>query len=154
MLGCCRYGSTFAVQPMLIRGSQSDWLDEQEWSFEAMSHSLKNVSLYDEDEENCREGQADRQTKECHSIKEHDPSLVGKAWASLAAVDLVGLGVSTYDALFDKQVCTMPACGRRLQLLSGRCSSCCCVFVCTNSPCTASCYHGSSYHAAMRLSGS
>ena len=94
------------MQPVLIRGSQSDWLDEKEWSLEAMRSDLRNVSLYDEDAANCQEGQADRQSRECHHIKERDPSLVGKEWASLAPVDLVALGASTYDELFEKQVCS------------------------------------------------
>lgn len=73
-----------------------------------MSRDLKGFSLYDDDEAKCGEGQADRQTSGCHSIKERDPSLVGKEWASLAPVNLEALGVSTYDGLFEKQVCSMP----------------------------------------------
>lgn len=99
-----RYGSTFAVQPVLIRDSQNDWLNEQDWRMEAMMRDLKGILLFDESEEECRDGQPDRQSKDCHSIKERDPSLVGKEWASLTAVNLDLLGVSTYDELFPKQV--------------------------------------------------
>ena len=50
-----------------------------------------------------------RETTKCHTIKEKDPSLVGKEWAALSPVNLTSLGAATYNQLFNRQVLPPPS---------------------------------------------
>lgn len=40
----------------------------------------------------------------CNFVKERRAELVGKEWAALSSANMTGMGVSTYDQLFDAQV--------------------------------------------------
>ena len=105
-LGTCRYGQEYAAQPLKIKDSQTDWWKAEEWTLEAMREDVGSISPY-RNLKKCQEGKKERETKNCHRAKEKDPEKLGRVWAAMTEVDLEVLGVTTYNELFDKQVCTV-----------------------------------------------
>lgn len=116
-LDAYRYSTPYAVQPVHIRDSQSDWLNPPEWSKEALQETLKGFPLKIDPSE-CETEDLTVIDGDCHFVKERHAELVGKEWAALSGVNIAGLAVSTYDELFDKLV-RQPA---STSCLTGKCS--------------------------------
>jgi hypothetical protein len=100
----CRYATEFGTQPVQMRQSQGDWYRPKDWSLDAIRRDIGKKSPYFEGISKCKLGSEHRDEKGCHSIKESDPELVGKKWASLVSTNLTYLGITTYNEFFDKQV--------------------------------------------------
>jgi hypothetical protein len=104
--GCrsaCRYSAPYTIQPVLIRGSQSDWMQPSEWSMPALKETLKTTSVF-LDTVDCMIEDLDIIDGKCHFVKSGRTELAGKEWAALQSVNITGLGVTTYSELFDAQV--------------------------------------------------
>lgn len=102
--GVCRYSTGYAIQPVLIRNSQADWLHPEEWTKEALQQQLKDESVFIDDAAECEDNELDMFEGHCTFVREGREELMGKEWAALTGVDMTGLGVSTYAELFDAQV--------------------------------------------------
>jgi hypothetical protein len=90
--------------PILISDSQTDWFKAEEYNFDRFRANMGNHIIRHSFEE-CAPGSPKRDSEDCHSVKEADPRLVGKEWASLKIVNLTALGVETIADLLEVQVC-------------------------------------------------
>lgn len=95
--------------PTVISRSQEDWYEPSHFTYDRLYELIgrKNVR---KDRDYCARGAVDVDTMHCHSIKEADPRLVGKEWASLRASNLTALGVETYADFMKVQVRRCASC--------------------------------------------
>jgi hypothetical protein len=99
----CRYGTAFGAVPTVIVSSQTDWYNPEDFTFERLRSIIGHKVVRDGDGEECSEEQK-REGVWCHSIKEVDPRLMGKEWASLRTSNLTAIGVETYNDFMQVQV--------------------------------------------------
>lgn len=90
---------------MLVSGSQTDWFAAEDYTYEQFKAMMWNHHVRNRLAE-CAPGSPVRDTDVCHSVKEADPRLIGKAWASLKHVNLTALNVETFGELLEVQVRT------------------------------------------------
>ena len=90
--------------PTVVTDSQRDWFNPGMFTYARIKSLIGSRSVYDERHEGCGPGSQDRDTMKCHSIKEFDPRLVGRDWASLRATNLTAIGVETYADFMLAQV--------------------------------------------------
>jgi hypothetical protein len=83
--------------------SQTDWYNPEDYTFERLRSIIGHKVVRDGDGEECSEEEK-REGVSCHSIKEVDPRLMGKEWASMRASNLTAIGVETYDDFMQVQV--------------------------------------------------
>ena len=104
-----RYATTYGLVPTVVSRSQEDWYEPSHFTYDRLYELIgrKNVR---KDRDYCAHGAVDVDTMHCHSIKEADPRLVGKEWASLRASNLTALGVETYADFMKVQVRRCASC--------------------------------------------
>lgn len=88
----------------MISNSQNDWFSPDKFTLDELRRLIgpKQVRVKIGA---CAPGKLVYDTNACHSIKESDPDLVGRMWASLKATNLTEIGVNTYDEFLTQQVC-------------------------------------------------
>lgn len=100
-----RHGHQYGSQPVKIKDSQADWWKPEDWTLDAVRREVGEHTVY-RDLKKCAPGQKNRETKNCHRIKEKEPKLLGVSWAAMVSVNAEKTGITTYNDLFDKQVCS------------------------------------------------
>lgn len=98
-----RFASEFGLQPVVVSNSQNDWFSPESFTLEQLRKLIGSKSVRRKSS-HCQPGKKAYDTNTCHSIKESDPELVGRRWASLKPTNLTEIGVNTYDEFLTKQV--------------------------------------------------
>lgn len=98
-----RFASEFGLQPVVVSNSQNDWFSPEKFTIDELRRLIGSKPLRAQNA-GCVLGRKAYDTNACHSIKESDPNLVGRMWASLKATNLTEIGVDTYDEFLTKQV--------------------------------------------------
>lgn len=99
----CRFASEFGLQPVVISNSQNDWFSPEKFTLEELRRQIGSKPVRKQ-HKGCLPGKKAYDTNTCHSIKESDPDLVGRRWASLKPTNLTEIGVDTYNEFLTKQV--------------------------------------------------
>jgi hypothetical protein len=100
----CRYAASVNAVPVLITHSQEDWHKAEEFSYASVEKLIGHLPVR-KNETGCAKGSPMRDTSSCHTVKELDTRLLGRAWAALTQTNLTELGVETYSDLMRVQVC-------------------------------------------------
>lgn len=89
----------------MISGSQADWFNAEDFTLDRFKN-IMGKKLIRHPFKECAPGSPVKDSELCHSVKEVDPRLTGKEWASLKLVNLTAFGVETIGDLLDVQACT------------------------------------------------
>ena len=141
--------------PTVVTDSQNDWFDPSMFTYDSIKSLIGGRSVY-ERREDCAPGSKHRDSMRCHAIKESDPRLVGRDWASLRASNLTALGVETYGDFMVAQArlrppaavaltsihCLMHALLPTLGCSAQPCGDACCCAFCAWTVCSRVHKHG------------